>query len=285
MAESFVETLYKGYAQSFEIKGRPLVDEHSAFQHILIFDTPLNGRVMVLDGNVQITERDECAYSEMLSHVPIMEHGAVERVMIVGGGDGAIAEEVLKHAGVKEVELVDIDGRVIELCKEHFKSVSGKAFADPRLKVHAADAFAFLKEERAAGRYDLIIADRPDPVGPAGVLFAEEFYRLVERALKPKGFAVFQNGVPFFQPDELTDTHRLFARLFRHHGVYLCVVPTYIGGFMALTWFGRDAALGATSPETIAARLGAAGIATDYYGAAIHGAAFALPPWIHRLLD
>ncbi len=284
MADRFVETLYKGYAQSFDLKGPPLVDQRSAFQHILIFDTALNGRVLVLDGNVQLTERDECAYSEMLSHVPMMDHGAVERVMIVGGGDGAIAEEVLKYRSVKEVELVDIDGEVIELCKQHFKSVSGAAFADSRLKVHAKDAFEFLKDERAAGRYDLIIADRPDPVGPAGVLFAEQFYRLVERALTPKGFAVFQNGVPFYQPDELTDTHRQFARMFAHHGVYLSVVPTYIGGFMALTWFGRGGALGATPPATIASRFEAARVTTDYYSAAVHGAAFQLPPWIRRLL-
>jgi spermidine synthase len=146
------------------------------------------------------------------------------------------------------------------------------------------DAFEFLKGARAETRYDLIIADRPDPVGPAGVLFAEQFYRLVERALTPNGFAVFQNGVPFYQPDELTDTHRQFARMFKRHGVYLSVVPTYIGGFMALTWFGRDAALGATPAGTIAARFAAANVATDYYDAAIHGAAFQLPPWIRRLL-
>lgn len=284
MADRFVETLYKGYAQAFELKGPPIVDERSEFQHILIFDSVLNGRVMVLDGNVQITERDECAYSEMLTHVPMMEHGAVERVMIVGGGDGAIAEEVLKHKAVKEVELVDIDGRVIELCKQHFKSISGPAFADARLKVHAVDAFPFLKDDRSAGRYDIVIADRPDPVGPAGVLFAEEFYRLVERALKPGGFAVFQTGVPFYQPEELTDTHRLFGRLFRSHGTYLSVVPTYIGGYMALTWFGKGATLGTTAPALVAERFAAARVRTDYYNPAIHGAAFQLPPWINRLL-
>ena len=284
MADRFVETLYKGYAQSFDLLGPPLVDERSEYQHILIFDTALNGRVLVLDGNVQLTERDECAYSEMLTHVPMMDHGTVERVMIVGGGDGAIAEEVLKYRSVREVELVDIDGRVIELCKQHFKSVHGTAFADPRLKVHARDAFEFLDDQRATGRYDLIIADRPDPVGPAGVLFAERFYRLVERALTPKGFAAFQNGVPFYQPTELTDTHQQFAKMFKHHGVYLSVVPSYIGGFMALTWFGRGSALGATPTETIAARFRAAQIATDYYDAAIHGAAFQLPPWVRRLL-
>jgi spermidine synthase len=284
MANRFTETLYKGYAQSFELKGPPLVDERSPFQHIQIFDTPLNGRVLVLDGNVQLTERDECAYSEMLVHVPMMEHGAIERVMIVGGGDGAIAEEVLKYRSVKEVDLVDIDGRVIELCKQHFKRVSGKAFADARLKVYAEDAFPFLKGVKTAGRYDLVVADRPDPVGPAGVLFAEEFYKLVERALRPRGIAVFQNGVPFYQPDELSDTHRQFARLFAQHGVYLSVVPTYIGGFMALTWFARDLALGTTAVPVIAARFQAARIETDYYDAAVHGAAFQLPPWIRRLL-
>lgn len=283
MAQRFTETLYQGYAQSFALKGKPLVDEQSAFQHIQIFDTEINGRLLVLDGNVQLTERDECAYSEMLAHVPIFEHGAVRQVMIVGGGDGAIAEEVLKHRQVESADLVDIDGQVILRSKALFGQVSARGFADSRLKVHVADAFPFLKDANAAGRYDLIIADRPDPVGPAGVLFAEEFYRLVERALAPRGVAVFQNGVPFYQPDELTDTLRLFRRLFAAFGTYLTVVPTYTGGFMALTWFSRGIRLGTAPRATLEARFKAAAIATDYYSPAVHGAAFALPPWIERL--
>src|SRR5215813_13232530 len=113
------ERLHKGYAQSMEVT-KVLADEKSRYQHIRIFDTVANGRVMTLDDIVQITSRDESAYADMLTHLPMLEHGKVERVMIVGGGDLSIADEALKHKTVKEVTLVDIDARVVELSREHF---------------------------------------------------------------------------------------------------------------------------------------------------------------------
>src|SRR5678810_176974 len=137
-----VERLHKGYAQSMEIT-KVLADEQSRFQHIRIFDTVANGRVMTLDDIVQITSRDESAYADMLTHLPILEHGKVERVMIVGGGDLSIADEALKHKNVREVVLVDIDGRVIELCKKLFGGINAKAFKDRRMKIEVADAFEY----------------------------------------------------------------------------------------------------------------------------------------------
>src|SRR6201994_1625357 len=127
-----VERLHQGYAQSMEIT-KVLVDEKSQFQQIRIFDTVANGRVMTLDDIVQITDRDESAYADMLTHLPMLEHGKVERVMIVGGGDLSIAEEALKHKNVKEVVLVDIDAQVIQRCKEQFGAVNAKAFRDRRM--------------------------------------------------------------------------------------------------------------------------------------------------------
>src|ERR1700679_3155332 len=126
------ERLHKGYAQAMEVTAI-LADQQSQFQHIRIFDTVANGRVMTLDDIVQITARDESAYAEMLTHLPLFEHGAATRVMIVGGGDLSIAEEALKHKSVKEVVLVEIDERVIELCLEHFPEINAKAFKDKRL--------------------------------------------------------------------------------------------------------------------------------------------------------
>ena len=123
-SSQFKERLHKGYAQSMELAGKPLADEKSRYQRIRIFDSVANGRVMMLDDIVQITTRDESAYAEMLTHLPMLEHGKVERVMIVGGGDLSIAEEALKHKGVKEVVLVDIDGRVIELVPQAFRARS-----------------------------------------------------------------------------------------------------------------------------------------------------------------
>src|ERR1051325_9464241 len=232
-----VERLHQGYAQSMEIT-KVLADEQSRFQHIRIFDTVANGRVMTLDDIVQITSRDESAYADMLTHLPMLEHGKVERVMIVGGGDLSIADEALKHKGVKEVVLVDIDGRVVELCRDLFGSINAKAFRDKRLKIEIADAFEYLGRPEAKQRFDLIVADRPDPVGPGKALFGDTFYSRVRDALRPGGYATFQTGVPFYQPWEITEALNELKGYFPQSGLYLTVVPTYIGGFMALSWAG-----------------------------------------------
>ncbi len=285
MANSFKERLHKGYAQSMEIVGKPLADEKSRFQRIRIFDTVANGRVMTLDDIVQITTRDESAYAEMLTHLPLFEHGKAERVMIVGGGDLSIADEALKHKAVKEVILVDIDGKVVELCKTHLPEINAKAFRDRRLKIEIADAFEFLARPENKGRFDLIIGDRPDPIGPGKALFGETFYDRIKRALKPGGFATFQTGVPFYQPAEITEALKELAAHFPRSGLYLSVVPTYIGGFMALSWAGKGARLGTPAGIAKASRaFKRLKLKTDYYNPAIHAAAFALPQWIGRLL-
>jgi spermidine synthase len=280
-----VERLHKGYAQSMEIT-KVLADEQSRFQHIRIFDTVANGRVMTLDDIVQITSRDESAYADMLTHLPILEHGKVERVMIVGGGDLSIADEALKHKSVKEVVLVDIDDRVIELCRQHFGEVNAKAFKDKRMVIEAADAFEYLGRKSSKNRFDLIIADRPDPVGPGKALFGETFYDRVNGALKKGGYATFQTGVPFYQPWEITEALEELSQFFSKSGLYLTVVPTYIGGFMALSWATKGGeALGTEKGIKRAAKAyKKAKLKTDYYNPAVHAAAFALPNWIRKLV-
>jgi spermidine synthase len=286
MSNIFIEKLHPGYYQQMEIEGALIAHEKSQFQDIKIFDTKRNGRVMALDDIMQITTRDECGYSEMLTHVPMLEHGNVKSVMIAGGGDMAIAEEALKHRGVTECFNVEIDPRVVELCRQHMSEINKAAFEDSRLKVIVDDAFAFLGAKENQNRFDLIIADRPDPVGPAEVLFGDTFYQRVRDAMAPSGFAVFQNGVPFFQLEELTGTLEQMKRTFRFSGVYLAVVPSYIGGFMALTWASNDAVLGDPAKWTsLETQFSARRVHTDYYTPAIHRAAFALPAWIERAIS
>lgn len=286
-ANRFTERLHKGYAQTMELSGPPLAEEKTNYQRVRIFDTVVNGRVMTLDDIVQITTRDESAYAEMLTHLPVLEHGKVERVMIVGGGDLSIADEALKHKSVREVVLVDIDGRVVELCREHFPDINAKAFRDRRLKIEIADAFEYLGRAESKARFDLVVADRPDPVGPGKALFGETFYDRVRNALKPGGFATFQTGVPFYQPWEITDALRELAQHFPQSGLYLTVVPTYIGGFMALSWAGngRNAKLGTPAGLRRArAAFAISKLKIDYYNPDVHAAAFALPEWIKRLV-
>src|ERR1700743_541519 len=282
---SVKEKLHKGYAQSMEVT-KVLADERSKFQHIRIFDTVANGRVMMLDDIVQITARDESAYADMLTHLPMLEHGKVKQVMIVGGGDLSIADEALKHKNVEEVVLVDIDGRVIELCKKLFGDVNAKAFGDKRMKLEVADAFEYLGRKSSKNRFDLIIADRPDPVGPGKALFCETFYDRVKGALKKGGYATFQTGVPFYQPWEITEALNELKRFFPRSGLYLTVVPTYIGGFMALSWAAKGGKkLGTPAGiKKATAAYKKAKLKTDYYNPAIHAAAFALPNWIAKLV-
>ena len=285
MAKAFQERLHKGYAQSMELSGAPLVDRKSRYQRIKIFDTIANGRVMTLDDIVQITTRDESAYAEMLTHLPMLEHGAVERVMIVGGGDLSIADEALKHKTVREVVLVDIDGEVVERCREFFGEINARAFRDRRLTIQIADAFEYLGRKESKNRFDLVVADRPDPVGPGKALFGETFYDRVKGALRPGGYATFQTGVPFYQPSEIADALRELSEFFPASGLYLTVVPSYVGGFMALSWACKaKRALGTPAGvKRAAAAFRKARLKTDYYNPAIHAAAFALPEWIRRL--
>src|SRR3569832_166851 len=282
---SVKERLHKGYAQTMDVT-KMLADEKSRYQHIRIFDTVANGRVMTLDDIVQITSRDESAYADMLTHLPILEHGKVERVMIVGGGDLSIADEALKHKSVKEVVLVDIDGRVIELCKQHFCEINAKAFKDKRLKLEVADAFEYLGRKDSKNRFDLIIADRPDPVGPGKALFGETFYDRIKGALKKGGYATFQTGVPFYQPREITEALEDLARFFPRSGLYLSVVPTYIGGFMALSWASKGGKPLGTPAGIRKAKASykRMKLKCDYYNPDIHAAAFALPNWIRALV-
>src|SRR5258706_6050852 len=283
--KSVKERLHKGYAQSMEVT-QVLADEKSQYQHIRIFDTVANGRVMTLDDIVQITSRDESAYADMLTHLPMLEHGKVERVMIVGGGDLSIADEALKHKNVKEVVLMDMDGLVIALCKKLFGDINAKAFKDKRMTVEVADAFEYLGRKSSQNRFDLIIADRPDPVGPGKALFGETFYDRVKGALKKGGYATFQTGVPFYQPWEITEALEELSAFFPRSGLYLTVVPTYIGGFMALSWASKGGkALGTPAGIQRAARAyKKAKLKTDYYNPAMHAAAFALPEWIKKLV-
>lgn len=279
----FAETLHPTWAQRFAVE-RLIAAEHTGFQELLIFDSADWGRVLALDGVVQLTEKDEFTYSEMMAHPALIEIGDARRAMIVGGGDGAVAEEILKHRTIEHVDLVDIDARVIALSREHLTSVNRGALDDPRLRVVVADAARFLSED-VTEPYDLIVADRPDPVGPAQALFAEAFYAGVRDALTESGVAVFQTGVPLLQAEELRAALVQMRRTATHAGAFLTTVPTYIGGPMALAWLSRGRRLGALDDAEIARRTAAAGLDTRCYSAATHRSAFALPPYVKTLVE
>lgn len=259
-----------------------LFRDKTEHQDLIIFSTPTFGRVMALDDIVQVTTRDEFVYHEMMTHVPILAKGDVTDVLIIGGGDGGILREVLRHKTVTHATMVEIDGSVVDLCKEHFADISAGAFDDPRTHLVIADGVKFVAETDQ--RYDVVIVDSTDPMGPGEVLFSESFYADCHRVLKAGGVLVTQNGVPFFQGDEVTNTFQRMGKSFSDNGFYTAVVPTYIGGFMTLGWGTDDAALRDVSVDTLRQRFEAAAIKTRYYSPEMHKASFALPPFIQDLM-
>lgn len=280
MTEWMKETLHPDYAQSLSID-ELLYDSETDHQRLKVFQNTRFGRVLTLDDVVQTTEGDNFIYHEMLTHVPILAHGAAKRVLIIGGGDGGMAREVLRHASVEHVTMVEIDAGVVEFSKTYLPTLSQGAFDDPRLNLVIADGADYMKAPD--GAFDVIIVDSTDPIGPGEVLFTDTFYGHAQKALTPGGILVTQNGVPFVQGDELTNTLRAFKALFKDWGCYLATVPTYAGGPMAFGW-ASDGDARQVDLATLEDRFAAAGIKTDYYTPEVHKAAFALPGYVKKLL-
>jgi len=274
-------TVHPGYGQFFTVE-RVLYESRTEHQHLIIFENALYGRVMALDGIIQTTEGDEFIYHEMLAHVPLIAHGGAARVLIIGGGDGGMLREVAKHRSLTTIVQVEIDNTVIELCKRYLPRHSQGAFEDPRLRLVIDDGLAFLAD--TADRFDVIISDSTDPVGPGEALFSRDFYRLCRERLNPGGVLVTQNGVPHIQRETFIDTHRRRTALFADAGYYGAPIPTYVGGLMAFGWASDDAGLRHQTLETLETRHREAGIHTRYYTPAIHHGAFALPRYLEAQL-
>lgn len=275
------ETLYDAYGQRFTVD-EVYFESRTDHQHLLIFHNAKFGRVMTLDGVVQTTERDEFFYHEMMAHVPLFAHADPRRVLIIGGGDGGLLREVVKHRNVERITKVEIDGAVVEMSKTWLPDHSRGAFDDPRFELVVADGAAFVRD--ADTQWDVILIDSTDPIGPGEVLFTNEFYRHCDAILAPGGVIVTQNGVPFMQLDEVRRSARAFRELFADWHFYGVAVPTYIGGLMALGWASQDPANRGRSLEELTRRFEDAAIDTRYYTPAIHHGAFALPRYVEEAI-
>jgi len=282
MAEKrwIAETLFDdlGFRMSYQID-ELIYELETEHQHLVLFKQAFFGKMLMLDGATQISKKDEFIYQEMMSHVPLFAHGRAREVLIIGGGDCGIAEEVLKHKTVRHLTQVEIDPKVIEFAKEHFPEFTKPVFADERFESVIDDGVKYVA--RTKRRFDVIIVDSTDPLGPGKVLFSEKFYRACKRCLNKDGVLVTQSGVPIFQSNELTSTMARFKRLFHDATCYVAAIPTYVGGHMAMGFATDDKAMRQTPARTIAARYRAAGtFATKYWTPDVHVAAFALPRFI-----
>lgn len=277
------ETLHGGFRVRLKAD-RVLFDSETEHQHLVIFENSDFGRVMMLDGVVQLSTRDEFVYHEMMSHVPLFAHGEAKKVLVIGGGDGGVLREVLRHSAVASATLCEIDQSVIDLCREHFPGVSAGALDDKRTQIVIADGTKFVAETDE--RFDVILVDSTDPIGPGAVLFTKQFYKDCRRALKPGGILVTQNGLPFLQGPELKQSVGYFRDLFDDSFAFVATTPSYFGGSMSYGWATDNKSLRRHDLETIERRYEKAGsFATRYWRPDIQLAAFALPTYIRELVE
>jgi len=275
----FSETLYQDFRQSLLIE-KTLFKGRTNFQDALIFHNERFGHVLTLDGVIQTTERDEFCYHEMMVHVPLMAHGAAQRVLIIGGGDGGILREVLKHPYTQPT-MIELDKTIVEICKEYMPTLSDGAFDNERASIQFMDGVKFVKSTNK--KFDVIIVDSTDPIGPGEVLFTEEFYRNCARCLKERGILVTQTGVTYMQDEEARNTYRRMKNLFTDPSLFITQVPTYGAGYMTFGWGSQSPELRKTPIEIIEERLKLLNLDLKYYSAAIHNASFALPVYIECL--
>ncbi len=284
----FDEKLYEnfekeiGYKQSF-ISKKLIASKKSDFQEIEIFENPKFGKILMLDGVVQTTEADEFFYHEMFTHTPIFSHGNVKSVLIIGGGDGGILREVLKHKSIERAVMIEIDGEVIDLCKKHMPSLNNGSFDDKRAEVRVDDGINYVKT--TTDKFDLIIVDSTDPINVGEVLFTDEFYANAKKCLNEGGILTTQSGVPFLQDDELKNIQSKLEKIFKDLTFYIVPVPTYIGSFMCLSFATDNVSLKDANLQIVTKRLADSGIENlNYYNPATHLSSFALPEYIKRII-
>ena len=282
MGIRFQETLYGDEVfQGFTAEAL-LFEGATPFQKVQIFATQRWGKVLVLDGIVQTTEKDEFIYHEMLTHVPMFGCASPRRAMIVGGGDGGILREVLKH-DVEHVDMVEIDRTVVDYCITHMPSLNnaGAIYRDARTELVIEDAFEFMRREKR--KYDVIMVDSTDPVGAGEVLFSQTFYELCRNALTPGGILALQDGVIFLQPHESKQSMALLRGLGLKSRCYGIAVPTYYGGNMTLGLASDSHAALTPDLSTLQARVVRAAVTTRHYTPELHLASFVLPRWMQDI--
>lgn len=255
-----------------------LHNEKSKFQTVEIIDTEAYGKMLLLDGLVMTTEKDEFFYHEMISHIPMLSHPNPERVLVVGGGDGGTVREVLKHTSVKEVVLCEIDEAVINVSKKYLPSIAGK-LDDKKVVINIEDAVEYMKRQK--NNFDVILIDSTDPLGPGGGLFTEEFYTNVKNALKKDGVIAAQSESPILNQKELGLISSLLKKVFPVVKTYIAPVPTYPGSFWSWTFCSET-----VNPLVIANEANAEAIEKQakFYNREIHKSVFVLPNFIREII-
>ena len=260
---------------------RQLYTEQSDFQRIDVFECEEFGRFLTLDGYMMLTERDEFIYHEMMVHVPMAVLGEkIKKVLVIGGGDGGCVRELCRYQHIEHIDLVEIDERVVAVCKEYLPGVAC-SLDDPRVHILYQDGLKYIR--RIEDEYDLIIIDSTDPFGPGEGLFTMEFYGNCYKALKEHGVLVNQHESPFYAADAaaMQRAHKRIVECFPISRVYQAHIPTYPSGHW-LFGFASKKYHPVTDFNPTAWTL--LGLSTRYYNAKLHRSAFSLPTYVEELL-
>ncbi len=265
---------------SIEVE-RQLCSEQSDYQLIEIFESREFGRFLALDGFMMCTEKDEFIYHEMMVHVPMGVNPEMKRVLVIGGGDGGAVRELCRYKSIEHIDLVEIDGRVIDLCEEHLPTMAC-SLRDPRVQIHVQDGLRFIRSREDA--YDLILVDSTDPFGPGEGLFTREFYGHCYKALHENGIMVNQNESPFYEDDAkaMQRAHQRIAATFPVCRLYQAHIPSYPSGH----WMFGFASKGLHPIKNLQSTAWKAlGLKTRYYNINLHRASFALPTFVQELAE
>ena len=273
------EVMWPGQAMSLKIE-EVLYEGRSDFQDILVFRSATYGMVLALDGVIQLTERDEHAYQEMITHIPMHCHPDPKSVLIVGGGDGGVLREVCRHAGVERITMCEIDPVVCDIAKKFFASSTATAFGDERVTLVHADAAAYVKDK--AGEYDVLIVDSSDPVGPAETLFTASFYQSLRAAMKPNAIMCNQGECIWLHLDLIGECMGHCLEVFPTVDYAFTTIPTYpsgqIGFLMCSTMPNAVLRNPVRVPDPELSRK------LKYYSSAVHAAAFVLPAFAEKVV-
>ena len=248
---------------------RRVLSEKTAFQKMEVYETASHGRVLLLDGLVQTTEKDEFFYHEMLVHPAMMSHPRPRDILIIGGGDGGALREVLRYR-IRSAVLVEIDARVIEVCRKHFSGLA-MSFGDKRVEIVVDDGNRFIRQTDR--RFDVILVDSSDPVGPSAVLHQEAFYAALKKCLRLGGIIAAQAGAPLFHLEHLRKKRIFLKELFSFALYYLGPVPTYPGGLWCYAFLSDRVDPRKRLRKKVPKKL-------KYYNSDVHHGAFALPEFM-----
>ncbi|MCH5185132.1 MAG: polyamine aminopropyltransferase [Oscillospiraceae bacterium] len=263
----------------FSIKvDKQLYGGQSDFQHIDVFESAEFGRFLALDGFVMLTEKDEFIYHEMIVHVPMAVHPNAEKILVIGAGDGGVVRELTRYDTVRHIDLVEIDEKVIDICKEYLPQTACR-FDDERVHIYCQDGLKFIR--KCENEYDIIIVDSTDPFGPGEGLFTKEFYGNCHKALKNDGILINQHESPFYEQDAIAmqQAHKRISGTFEICKVYQAHIPTYPSGHWLFGFSSKK-----YHPVNDLGDWEKFGIKTRYYNKNLHMGAFALPVYVEDML-